>query len=320
VGGTRRLRPPRATNALAAALFAAGLLYAPRCLAAPSARAVAAEELFDAGRELLSQGKFAEACEKLDASEKLDPAVGTLFSLGQCYEGLGRTASAWFAYRGAVALAAQRNDLRRATAEQSAAAIEPRLSTLVVHASDASPQSPVTITIDGEAFSHDALRAPIPIDPGTHTVAAAAPQYKPWSSIVLVHEPKEEVSVDVPPLQHVREVVTPSSTKPILGVASVSLGAVSLGVGTLLGLQAIVKGRDVDRSCPSGDSCGDGSAVHENNVARSFADASNVLLPVGALLVVAGAYLIVTSHSSAVPVVGTAVTPSGARFEARWSW
>ena len=55
----------------------------------------AAQALFDQGRDLMRQNKHAEACPKLAESNRLDPAIGTLFHLADCYEQSGRVASAW---------------------------------------------------------------------------------------------------------------------------------------------------------------------------------------------------------------------------------
>jgi hypothetical protein len=288
----------------------------------PSARAVAAEELFRAGRDLLAQNRFKEACEKLDASQKLDPAVGTLLSLGVCNEGLGRTASAWFAYRAAVNLASQRNDLRRAMAERHAAAIEPRLSTLSVHAVDASPTSPAQIEIDGETFTRDALSAPIAVDPGPHTVTAMAPHYRTWSTTVQVGAQHDAIAVDVPLLERLPDAAPPPSTAHrTIGIVSAAAGAVTLGVGTILGLQAIVKGREVADFCsPNSGPCSDASAVHTNDVAKTYADVSTVLIPVGAVLVAAGAYFFFTSRRDATPRLGVHAAFAGGRVEALWSW
>jgi hypothetical protein len=58
-----------------------------------------AEQLFIDGRALLESGEFEAACEKFEASVKLDPAApGTLLNLGLCNERLGKTATAlsWF--------------------------------------------------------------------------------------------------------------------------------------------------------------------------------------------------------------------------------
>ncbi len=42
-----------------------------------------AEQLFNQARDLMKAGAFSEACPKLEASLKLDPATGTLFNLAR---------------------------------------------------------------------------------------------------------------------------------------------------------------------------------------------------------------------------------------------
>src|SRR5262245_38802765 len=69
------------------------------------AQSAAAERLFLDGRELIKQGRLAAGCAKLQASEELEPSVGTLLNLGDCRERLGQTASAWAAFRKAEAIA-----------------------------------------------------------------------------------------------------------------------------------------------------------------------------------------------------------------------
>src|SRR6186713_2867899 len=94
---------------------------------------VAAESLFADGRRLLAQGKFAEACPKFAESQRLDPAIGTLLNLADCYEKVGRTASAWAAFREAAALSHHGGDAKReAVAKERAAALEAQLSTLAI--------------------------------------------------------------------------------------------------------------------------------------------------------------------------------------------
>src|SRR5436309_1832423 len=49
--------------------------------------------LFDEGKKLEADGKWAEACQKFEASSQLDPeAPGTLLNLGLCNEKLGGAA------------------------------------------------------------------------------------------------------------------------------------------------------------------------------------------------------------------------------------
>ena len=74
------------------ALVAAMLLVTVPARAQPSNNAVAAEALFREGRALLEQHEYREACDKLQKSQQLDPAVGTLLGLGHCYELQARVA------------------------------------------------------------------------------------------------------------------------------------------------------------------------------------------------------------------------------------
>ena len=76
-------------------LVAAGVLATPAARAADTA---AAQSLFSDARKLMLAGNFADACPKREESEKLDPGMGTLYNLGDCYEHVGKTASAWAAF------------------------------------------------------------------------------------------------------------------------------------------------------------------------------------------------------------------------------
>src|SRR5262245_7904147 len=67
-------------------------------LAVPSsaqdAQSQAAEALYRQAKSLMAQEKYSEACEKFSASQALEPGLGTLLYLGDCYERAGRFASA----------------------------------------------------------------------------------------------------------------------------------------------------------------------------------------------------------------------------------
>src|SRR5262245_29770842 len=58
-----------------------------------------ADMLFDQARSLMDQGKIAEACVAFDASQKLSPAVSTLFNQASCREKNSQLATAYGLWR-----------------------------------------------------------------------------------------------------------------------------------------------------------------------------------------------------------------------------
>src|SRR5262249_32964060 len=101
MGGKMSARAPRRLGGA----FLACLMLIPLVAYGQSSNQVAAESLFREARRLVDAGRYAQACEKFSASQKLDPAVGTLLNLGLCYEKIGRTAAAWATYHEASAAA-----------------------------------------------------------------------------------------------------------------------------------------------------------------------------------------------------------------------
>ena len=77
----------------------------PGIATAQSTNKAAADALFNEGKRLMGEGKFAEACPKFKDSQAADPAVGTQLNLARCYKKAGLTASAWSEYRSAAAAA-----------------------------------------------------------------------------------------------------------------------------------------------------------------------------------------------------------------------
>ncbi len=81
--------------------------------ATPEDRA-SADQLYNDAAKLMTAGKYAEACPKLGASQRLDPAIGTLLKLGFCFNYTGQTASAWASFNDAEAMALKAGDKSRA--------------------------------------------------------------------------------------------------------------------------------------------------------------------------------------------------------------
>ncbi|HEY1554005.1 MAG TPA: hypothetical protein VGF94_04175 [Kofleriaceae bacterium] len=100
-----------------------------------------AAQLFEEGRTLDKDGKYAEACEKLAQSFALDAAPGTELNLGDCHEHLGHLAEAWHRFDHAAIQFEAVKDERTKYARDRRAALEPKLGIVVVEHADA----PVTI-------------------------------------------------------------------------------------------------------------------------------------------------------------------------------
>ncbi|HEY2364956.1 MAG TPA: hypothetical protein VGH87_01175, partial [Polyangiaceae bacterium] len=163
-----------------------------------------AEGLFREGKKLLDEKKFAEACPKFEESARLEPSSGVELALGICYEGLGKTASAWAAYESAISLARRdnRKDRERA-ATTKAAALEPKLA----HVTFQVPENVANLA--GLQLKEDsvvigaAAWKNTPVDPGAHTIEVTATGKKPWQTSFTIDGPATSKTVDVPALEDV---------------------------------------------------------------------------------------------------------------------
>src|SRR5579883_3437679 len=107
------------------------LVFLPRVARANDA--AAAEQLFDEAKQLIASGHYAEACPKLEQSQKLDAGLGTQFHLADCFQHLGRTATAWALFREVASEArASGQTARGRVAKDRADALEPFLSKLAI--------------------------------------------------------------------------------------------------------------------------------------------------------------------------------------------
>jgi hypothetical protein len=216
-----------------------------------------------------------------------------------------------------MAYAIERSDPRRPLAEARAAAMEPLLSTLEVRASD-----DVQVMIDREPFARDQLRAAMPLDPGSHTIEASAPGYVTWSGTVILRGAADVVQVGVPRLERVADTAARErarATRRAVGLVVGASGIAIMSAGVILGMQAIVKGRDANRACPGGGACSDAAAVAENNTAKTLADASTVTIPIGAAITALGTYLFLHAQTTGMEA-SVHVASNGGDVRVGWSW
>lgn len=226
---------------------------------------LAAETLFQQARALMNEGKFGAACQKLEASQRLDPGVGTLLNLGDCYVQAGRSASAWVAFREAAALAVrERQGEREQIARSRASELEPKLCRLVVHTID-KPPADLVVTRDGEVIVRELWETPVPIDPGRHVIKASRAGFREHAR-VLTAEPSADGScttqrVTLPALTPIPGHATPAAaeetdsrrakrTRHMAGaIALGGVAAVVAGIGTGLAIDAKNKYADAEAGC-----------------------------------------------------------------------
>jgi hypothetical protein len=302
---------PRTPTLLA---LAASGLFTGHARAQAAADKAGAVQLFDEGDRLMRLGKTAEACPKYAASMKLDPQLGALLHLADCYAKAGKLASAWGSFREAEEMARLKGDERAALAKEQAAKLEPRLSHLMLMVPSAHP-SGLEVRVDGTPLTEGVWGTATPIDPGPHQIEARAPDFETWSSTFEASGDSSSIRVEVPAL--VRSTTAPASPRPgdalpppaeggssslrPLGWAGIGLGAVGLGLGAVFLVKKNDKLDERDQVCPSRLDCTSGE---EASIATLTADARNadtlekVAFITGGVLAVGGITALILAPSS----------------------
>jgi hypothetical protein len=289
----------------------------------------AAESLFQDARKLMAEHKYSAACSKLAASQRLDPAVGTLLNLADCYEKNGQTASAWSTFRETAAAARQSGSTaREQLARDRAAQLEPKLSRLTIQVPH--PVSGLVLLRDGEPIDAALIGTAVAVDPGRHTVGANAPNRKTWSTTVEIPPNGAAIVTEVPLLEDdpnaraaadanrsaARPDAAPADpagggTQKWIGGALALVGVGGLATGAYFGVKARQQWDDARSHCPEGGACVDpGPALSRD--AGASADVATAAIAVGSVAVVAGVVLWISAPAHPQrPAVGWKVTPRG---------
>src|SRR5262249_7231338 len=148
-------------------------------VAAPPARAqgtVEAEVLFAEGKRLLKDGKITEACDKFEASERIESSVGVLLNAGDCREQNRQLARAWpLCVKAAAVARHQANDSRReGEARRRADLLTPRLSYLTISVPDSSKIEGLAIRRRSDAVDPALWNQGVPVDEGSYEISATA--------------------------------------------------------------------------------------------------------------------------------------------------
>lgn len=319
-------------------------------VSAQDARAAAVLS-YDQGEALMAAGKVAEACPRYAESQKLDPQLGTLLHLGDCFEKNGQTASAWATFRDAAEVAEQRGDPRKKFADKRIKALAPRLSRLqinVPHVAD------LHVERDSIVIGNALLNTPVPTDPGSHTIAASAPGRRTWTGTAVVKADGSGTVITIPDLEKetpvspaapvgpavattTKAAETPQATKPAdttqggsmskrwPALAAGAVGVAGIAVGTVFGLKSMSKKEAANEHC-DGAQCRDPQGVALRNDAIAAGNISTIAFVVGGVGLATGTVLwFVLPSSSSQTTEGrqagrtrVGLTPSAVTVEHVW--
>lgn len=285
--------------------------------ATPEDRA-SADLLYNDATKLMAAAKYSEACPRLGASQKLDPAIGTLLKLGFCFTYTGQTASAWASFNEAEAMARRAGDKARGDeAAKRARDLEGRLSKLVIESS--APD--VEVRRDGSVIDRALLGTALPVDPGAHAITASAAGRDPWSSTVTVEAGPGMTTVRVPtlvpspvtkaptslptpaPLVAVEPKLAPGwSTQRKVAIGVGAAGVAGVVVGAVFGALTLSKTSATKGHCSTAarPQC-DQEGVDLFEGAATTANVSNVGMAVGGAAVIGGVVLFLTAPDGAAP-------------------
>lgn len=309
------------TNVAPAARFAIALgvaLFAPSAWGQTPSEKAAAEALFQEAADLMAANRFDDACPKYQASHDLDPAVGTLLRLADCYDRVGKSASAWALFIEAETVARRAEQVDRAEiAATRAAELKQRLSTVKLRVAEPGGAPGLTIVVDKAAIPEPSWGTALPFDPGTVRIQASAPGYESWSTEVEVPVGPAETSVTIPMLDRAPEKPTEqrglltgapetapeleapeSSLQSTLGYVAGGVGLAGLVAAGAFSYRAYTLNEDSLDLCATDDpnACTtEGKALRDD--ATKYGTYATIAGGVGGGLLITGLVLILTAPS-----------------------
>lgn len=309
-------------RSVASALVLAVLTCASsRARAEPTSEdAALASVLFEDGRKLMQEGRHAEACPKLEESQRLDPGGGTLLNLALCHEAVGRYATALGELTEARGIARREGRQDRVDlAQEHLDAIGPKLSFLQLDVAKVKDVPGLEIARNGRVISSSVFGTRIPVDPGKHTIEARAPGYQPFSTDVEVTEPGAR-PLEIPALVKLQEPAptlppTPApfvlppmpppspqekETSPFVwaGIGVGAVGAACLTAGAISAGIAATKRSESEDIAPSCENGCSQDAVDRNDEAKVAADVATGTIVAGGIAGAAGIILVVIGLTS----------------------
>jgi hypothetical protein len=245
---TRGHVAPLAIPAIALALASASPARAQSSASISAASVSQADALFTDGKALRDARKYPEACAKFAESDRLAPGIGVALYLADCYEHIGKTASAWVSFRSAEKRARERKDERAQVASERAKTLEPNVSRVTFAVARSLHRWGVEVWLDDAGpIPPAAYSLGVAADPGDHvvalkfggrtvrTVTAHVNAGGTATSVALLEPPLPPIPHDLPapaPMQSGGDAPsTPNAERSGIGDACVGIELGLVGVG-----------------------------------------------------------------------------------------
>ncbi|MRG92029.1 hypothetical protein [Polyangium spumosum] len=280
-------------------------------LAARANDPAAADALFQAAKKLMGEKQFSEACPKFDASYKLDPTLGTLLNLADCYEKLGRTATAWSTWGEAMEKAQRDGDKRAEFARSRRDSLFPKLPKVVINVQNEVPG--VDILWDQVKLAPAVFGVELPADPAEHDLLVLrddGAKLKEERVRITQEGARTEITLDIEALdkanpRKVKPIEAPPPPPPsaskqrLAGFVIGGFGAAALITAGALEAVALAKRADAGASsaCVNKFCTPDGLASIDS--ARTFAEAGQWIGLGGIVAAAVGVTLLLTAPPAA---------------------
>jgi len=289
------------------------------------------------GRALMKAHKYAEACPKLEASQKLAPSLTTETELAECDVKIGKLASALAAYRDVIAR--EPSARKRKVAVDLVAQLDQRVPRIIVNV-----EADAEVTLDGAPLAATAQGAPV--DFGKHEIVATKPGKAEYKKSVTITDEGQVVTINAKLIdaaggtvatttaKPTADVVTTTKPAPVLApapershrrtyaIATMGAGGAALVTGVVFGALARSKWNAAKAICGGSTTCATqdeaDAAGKLGAQAHTRATISTVVSIAGGVIAGAGVLLYVTKSDgrevevSALPAAdGGAVVVSG---------
>jgi hypothetical protein len=310
--------------------FALLATFAVAVPAAAQSERAAAVERFDEGRTAMQGGNLEVACSKFAETNRLDPAVGTVFNLANCEEQRGRLATAWALFKD-VAGRMKADDPRLGVAQERISALSPRVPRLVL-IND--PQAPpgTRARVDDREIASSSFGLELPVDPGNHRVLVHVPN-APARTVEVTIVDGETLRINLVPAAETPPNVQedspggvpsakehPVTRRRILGLdqkntalVAGGVGIAGLAVGIIAGVAGLSAQDTGNDNCSSLTRTCNQRGYDANQRAKAMAAVSSVGFVVGIVGGGAATYLFLTA-----PGAGTSERAASVGIGGHW--